>query len=304
MIKKSKSAILKIIVVLLLISATIVTLLGVNFKSNVQRLDPEEIALAFTEAIVSDGNGYSAYEYTLICKNYEYKDFVCQNFIYPIIYGESHYQSGMDTRDLKGLNDKSYMGEKSKNDDGTLENEVADRMLPYYIQLMTELNGWDKYNTFYIKYFAELLEVREEVFGDRYMTEEIMLSALESNIKAYSRKLTGTPEVTEENGKVQTPKVSGLYETKYGENYKFTYTVTETKDITLEEYYEHVDEATFKAYKISPEDITEVKAITVNIKVNNETAVEAWKLLVVKSDGKWYVDNTNTNTATLYNFYK
>ena len=294
MAKKKKLSKIKIIVVsLFLVLAIVASIFVISQKNDSQSLSPEEVALTFTETIVNRSDGYNAYKYTLISKNYKYEDYVRENFMYPIIYAESHYQSGMDTRNLKGLNDKSYMGEKTKNDDGTLTKKLCDRMFPYYMQLMTELNGWDKYNTFYIKYFAKLLKVREDIYGDKYMTEEIMFTVLESNINTYGNKLAGTEGNT-----------FGLYEKKYGENCKFTYTITETKDIELEEYNKHIDEGTFKTYKISADDITEVKGITINIQVQGETVVNAQKVLVVKSDNKWYVDNTNTNTAKLYNFYR
>lgn len=294
MAKKKKLSEIKIILVsLFLVLVIVASIFVISQKSKSQSLTPEEVALTFTETITNRGDGYTAYKYTLIGKNYKYEDYVRENFMYPIIYGESHYQSGMDTHNLKGLNDKSYMGEKTKNDDGTLTQKLSDRMFPYYMQLMTELNGWDKYNTFYIKYFAKLLNVREDIYGDKYMTEEIMFTVLESNVKTYGDKLAGTEDAT-----------FGLYEKKYGENCTFTYTITETKDIELEEYNKHVDEATFKTYKISTDDITEVKGITINIQVQGETVVNAQKVLVVKAHNKWYVDNTNTNTAKLYNFYK
>lgn len=294
MAKKKKLSEIKIILVsLFLVFAIVASIFVISQKSKSQSLTPEEVALTFTETITNRGDGYTAYKYTLISKNHKYEDYVRENFMYPIIYGESHYQSGMDTHNLKGLNDKSYMGEKTKNDDGTLTQKLSDRMFPYYMQLMTELNGWDKYNTFYVKYFAKLLNVREDIYGDKYMTEEIMFTVLESNVKTYGDKLAGTEDAT-----------FGLYEKKYGENCTFTYTITETKDIELEEYNKHVDEATFKTYKISADDITEVKGITINIQVQGETVVNAQKVLVVKAHNKWYVDNTNTNTAKLYNFYK
>lgn len=294
MAKKKKLSEIKIILVsLFLVFAIVASIFVISQKSKSQSLTPEEVALTFTETITNRGDGYTAYKYTLISKNYKYEDYVRENFMYPIIYGESHYQSGMDTHNLKGLNDKSYMGEKTKNDDGTLTKKLSDRMFPYYMQLMTELNGWDKYNTFYIKYFAKLLKVREDIYGDKYMTEEIMFTVLESNVKTYGDKLTGTKDAS-----------FGLYEKKFGENCTFTYTITETKDIELEEYNKHVDEGTFKTYKISADDITEVKGITINIQVQGETVVNAQKVLVVKAGNKWYVDNTNTNTAKLYNFYK
>ena len=104
--------------------AIVASIFVISQKNDSQSLSPEEVALTFTETIVNRSDGYNAYKYTLISKNYKYEDYVRENFMYPIIYAESHYQSGMDTRNLKGLNDKSYMGEKTKNDDGTLTDEM------------------------------------------------------------------------------------------------------------------------------------------------------------------------------------
>ena len=304
-VKKEFNTKIYAVVAFVLVLAFLVGVCSITFKSKYNGFDPEKIAIAYTETIVNRGDGYNAYKNTLVSKNYKYGDYIREYYMYPLIYAESNYQAGMDISGLQGLNSESYMGEKTKNDEGNLDIEVADRMYPYYIQLMTELNGWDKYNTFYIKYFAKLLEVREQVFGDRYMTEEIMLWTLEANVSMYGDKLAGTAPVMDKNTTVLIEEaIPGIYHKKYGIFYSFSYSVTETKDITLEEYYEHVDEGTFKTYKISADDITAVKAITIKVEESDETVVEAWKVLVVKADGRWYVDNTNTNTATLYNFYQ
>ncbi len=293
------------VVAFLLVLAFLVGVCSITFKNKYNGFDPEKIAIAYTETIVNRGDGYNAYKNTLVSKNYKYGDYIREYYMYPLIYAESNYQAGMDTDSLKGLNSENYMGEKTKNDNGALAGEVIDRMYPFYVQLITELKGWDSYNTFFTRYFAKLLEVREEVFGDKYMTDEIMFTVLEANVSSYGDELVGTEDVIDENSNVQlSEKTLGTYETKYGENCVFTYSVTGTKDIALDEYKEHADEATFKTYKIELDDIKEVKAITLEITAEDQVVIPEQKILVVKADGQWYVDNTNTDTAKLYSFYK
>ena len=226
--------------------------------------------------------------------------------MYPLIYTESNYKAGMDTEGLKGFNDESYIGDKTASDNGTLSGQVIDKMYPYYVQLITELNGWDNYNTFFTKYFAKLLEVREEVFGDKYMTDEIMFTALEANVAAYGDKLVGTEDVIDENSNIKTStKTIGIYENKYGENCVFTYEAVKIDDVNdLEKFKESLDAATLKTYKVAIDDITEAKVVTVQVKAEGNTVVKEQKVTVVKIDSFWYVDNTNTDTAQLYNFYK
>jgi hypothetical protein len=289
-----------IIIAIFLVLVIVISVFAINFKNKYNGSDPEEVAVNFVSTIVERGDGYNAYQNTLVRKNCKYSDFIRQNFMYPIIYVESNYQIGMDTHNLKGLDDKSYMGEKTKNDDGTLETEVINRMYPIYVQLIKNYDGWDKYNTFYTIYFSELVNIREEIFGDKYLTDDFMFTVLEANVKSYGDELAGFEESASKN-EITTP---GIYEIKYGEDYAFTYEITETTDIELEEYQTHVDEYSFKTYGISVEDIDEVKAIRMQIKVGEETVVEEQKVLVVKIDGQWYVDNTNTNTTALYTFYK
>ena len=303
--KKEFNTKLYAVVAFFLVLAFLVSVCAITFKSKYNGFDPEKVAIAFTETIVNRGDGYNAYKNTLVSKNYKYGDYIRQKHMYPIIYAESNYQEGMDIDDLKGLNDENYMGDKTKNDDGTLAGEVINRMYPIYVKHMTELNGWDNYNTFYTLYFAELLKVRQEVFGDKYMTDEIMFTVLEANVSTYGDKLVGTEDVIDENSSVQlSSKTIGVYENKYGENCVFNYSVTETKDISLEEYKENTDEFSLKSFGMSFDDIQEVKAVTIQISTGETVVVEAQKVLVVKSGGQWYVDNTNTNTSALYNFYK
>lgn len=304
-VKKEFNTKIYAVVAFFLVLAFLVGVCSITFKNKYNGFDPEKIAIAYTETIVNRGDGYNAYKNTLVSKNYKYGDYIREYYMYPLIYAESNYQVGMDTDSLKGLNSEDYIGEKTKNDNGALAGEVIDRMYPFYVQLITELKGWDSYNTFFTRYFAKLLEVREEVFGDKYMTDEIMFTVLEANVSSYGDELVGTEDVIDENSNVQlSEKTLGIYETKYGENCVFTYSVTGTKDIALDEYKEHADEATFRTYKIELDDIKEVKAVTIEIKAEGKAVIPEQKILVVNADGQWYVDNTNTDTAKLYSFYK
>ncbi len=306
-IKKELNTKLYAVIAFFLVLAFLVSVSAVTFKSKYNAFHPDKVAVAFTESIVNRGDGYNSYKNTLISKNYKYGDYIREYYMYPVIYLEDNYQPGMDIDSLEnGLNSESKMGEKTKNDDGSLAGQVIDEMYPYYEQLMTELNGWDNYNTFFTKYFAKLVEVRKDVFGDDYMTDEIMFTALESNVSTYGDKLVGTEDVIDEKTSVQTSvKTIGIYEKKYGENCVFTYEAINTKDIEdIEEYKESLDAATLKTYKVSVDDIKEAKTVTVQVKANGTTVIEAFEVNVVKIGSLWYVDNTNTNTTQLYSFYK
>lgn len=293
------------VVAFLLVLTFLISVCTVTFKNKYNGFDPEKVAIAFTETIVNRGDGYNAYKNTIVSKDKKYGDYIRENFMYPIIYAQSNYTAGMDTNGLKGLNDETYMGEKTKTDNGTLAGQVIDRMYPFYLQLVTELNGWDKFNTFFTRYFAELVKVREEIFGDKYMTDEIMFTVLEANVSAYGDELVGTEDVVDENSNVQlSEKNLGVYERKYGENCVFTYEAIKTEDMELNEYKSNTDKNTFKNLEINVDDIKEVKVVTVRVKTGDNTVIDAQKVTVVKTGGQWYVDNTKTNTAELYNFYK
>ena len=91
-------------------------------------------------------------------------------------------------------------------------------------------DGWDDYDTIFTKYFAKLVEVRKEVFGDDYITDEIMFTALEGNVATYGESLTGTEDEFDKNtGKQTSFKSIGAYQTAYGEDYKFTTAVKSEK---------------------------------------------------------------------------
>lgn len=294
------------VVVFVLVAAILATVTVTVYKSKYTAFSPEKVAVAFTENNVNRGDGYNSYKNTLVSKNFKYGDYIRQYYMYPLIYAECGYKPGDPTGDLKGFNDKTYMSDKTANDTGVLAGQLTEEMYPYYEQLVSELNGWGDYDTFFTKYFAKLVQVREEIFGDKYLTDEIMFTALEANVTTYGDKLTGTEDVTDQNTGVKTSAKSiGLYEEKYGEDYVFSYEVTNTADVEdLSAYRGTLNTKTLETYKVSVDDISDVKTVTVRIKVNGDTVIESYDVTVVKIKSSWYVDNLTTDTAALYDFYK
>lgn len=187
--------------------------------------------------------------------------------------------------------------------DGSLQGQVIDTMYTYYVELVG--NGWDDYDTIFKNYFAKLVEVRKEVFGDDYMTDEIMFAALEGNVKTYGKSLTGTEDVFDENSGEQLEfKSIGAYQTAYGEDYKFITVVLLENEIALDAYKAGLDTDRLAVYGISADEITAVKSFTVGVQTADGATVTQATVVVVKIGSTWYVDNTVTDTAPLYNFYK
>lgn len=290
-------------VVFFVIAGLLATITVATYKSRYNGFSPEKTATAFVQSIVETGDGYNAYKNTIVSKNYKYGDFIREYYMYPVIYAESGYKPGDDLDGLKGYNDDSFKGDKTLHDDGTLSGQVIDTMYDYYAQLMFKHKGWDNYDGFFTDYFNELVRVRESVFGDKYMTDEIMFTALEANVLTYGESLTGTDEEFDENTGVQLSKeTTGAYQTAFGEDYKFTYKVVKIDDINDTAYYNSAespftDYAT--SYKIDTDDITESKLVTIDILVNGKT-INTQYIRVVKINETWYVDNTSATTAELY----
>lgn len=305
MAKKEKGFNLKLYatVVFFAVLAALVLIVALTFKSKYTAFHPEEVARAYVDTIVQTGDGYNAYKNALVSKSSKYGDFIRVNYMYPIIYKEAGYKPGDKTKDLKGLNDESHMGDKSKSDDGALQGQVIDAMYDYYVKLVA--NGWDDYDTIFTKYFAKLIEVRRAVFGDDYMTDEIMFTALESNVTTYGESLTGTEDEFDENTKKQISfKSIGAYQTAYGENYKFTTSVQGENAMQLDSYKAGLNAETLSVYGISADDIADVKSFTVEVKTEDGKTVTQATVVVTQIGSSWYVDNTATDTTALYGFYK
>lgn len=305
MAKKEKTFPVKLyaLVAFFAVAAVLVLIVTLTFKAKYTGYYPEEVARVYVDAVAQTGDGYNAYKNALPSVNDKYGDFIRKQYIYPLVYREAGYRPGDKTDALTGFNDASYMGENSQTDNGTLQGLVIDAMYPYYVELIA--NGWDDYDTIFTQYFAKLVEVRKAVFGDDYMTDEIMFTALESNVKTYGKSLTGTEDVFDENsGEQLESKSIGAYQIAYGEDYKFTTVVLSENEIALDAYKASLDADTFAVYGIAADEITAVKSYTVGVQTEDGATVTQATVVVVKIGSTWYVDNTVTDTAPLYTFYK
>lgn len=285
--------------------AALVLMVTFTFKSRYIAFHPEEVARTYVDTIVQTGDGYNAYKNALVSQNkkIKYGDFIRKYYMYPVIYRDAGYTVDADIDDLKGYNDKSYMSETSKLDDGRLQGLVIDKMYPYFCELIE--NGWDDYDTIFKSYFDKLVEVRKTAFGDDYMTDEIMFTALEANVRTYGESLVGTEDEFDENTGLQTSEKSiGAYEKVYGEDCKFTVTVKDEADLDLNEYKKGINATAFETYKLSADEVLAAKSYVAEVKTEDGKTVAQTKVVVVKVADSWYVDNTMTDTSSLYNFYK
>lgn len=305
MAKKEKSFNSKLYAVIVFfgILAALVIITFTTFKSKYTAFHPDEVARNYVDTIVQTGDGYNAYKNALISKNYKYGDYIREHYMYPAIYRDTYYQPG-DSRDgLKGYNDEEYIGEKTANDDGSLSGEFIAEMYKVYELLMDEY-GWDNYDSVFRTYFNALVTLREQFFGDRYLTDEIMFTALEANVKTYGNSLTGTEDVFDENTGVQTSeKAIGKYQTKFGEDYRFTTTIKSENEIDAQSHIAMMNDDKLSTYKVSKDEIKDVKSYTVQVATADGTVVVENDIIVVQIGSSWYVDDTTADTMALYLFY-
>ncbi|MCR4594879.1 MAG: hypothetical protein K5761_07465 [Clostridiales bacterium] len=288
------------IIVFAVMAVALFVIVFTTFTSSYTAFDPEKVAVGFVDGIARDGDGYDAYKVTLMSKNYKYGDFIREHYMYPLIYAEAGYKPGDSTDKLKGLNDESYMSEKSKNDDGTLEGKLIDRMYETYVQTLGTV-GWDNYDGFFTEYFNVLLEKRKEIYGDEYITDEIMFTVLEANVKRYSEMLNGTEEKYDENTGVKiSEEKKGIYQTKFGDDCVIEVKAIKTKDLNLENYKSGADKEMLETYKVNVDDISEAKTVRVTSQYGDEGISVTIDVTVVKIGNSWYVDNNMTKTLELY----
>lgn len=292
------------VLVFIIVAAVLVLITSLTFKSKYVAFDKEKVAVNFVDTVAQKGDGYNAYKFTLASKSEKYGDFVRRQFMYPIIY--PGYEAGMDKdafKELKktGLDTDEHKSDATKNDDGSLAGEVAKRMLGYYEELMKN-GGWDDYSKVYTSYFNKLIEVRKEVFGDDYMSDEVMFTALEANVASYGNSLTGTKKTLAADEKTVIQEEStGLYQTAFGKDYKFTTTVKGSEDVKdLDAYKAALSKEVLDTYGVSADDITAASKVFVEVALENGEVVASCEVTEVKIGSKWYVDNTSTNTDALY----
>lgn len=292
------------IIVFVVILAVLVVITTLTFKAKYTGFHPEEVARTYVDTIVQSGDGYNAYKNALPSKNYKYGDFIRVYYMYPVIYRDAEgYIVDGDLDGLKGYNDDSFKGAKTLDDDGSLNGKLIAEMYPVYVELVA--NGWDDYDKIYTEYFKVLAQKRETLFGDKYMTDEIMFTALEANVKSYGDSLTGTDFIVDEkSGVTLSEKSTGAYQTAYGEDYKLTTKVKGEVAITLDYVKANIDSKALATYKVSLDDITDAKAYTVEVYTEDGKVIATTNVTVVKIKDFWYVDNTTVDTTVLYNFYK
>lgn len=265
---------------------------------------PDEMARLYVDSIVQTGDGYNAYKNTLVSKNMKFGDFIRRDYTDPIIYRDSEgYYPGDSIEGLTGYNDESYMGEKTLSDDGTLNGQLIEKMYPVYEDLLSAY-GWDDYHKILKAYTEKLVLVREEIFGDKYMTDEIFFTAFEANVASYGDKLTGTEDVYDENTGVQLSyKTEGVYEKLFGEGYRIVTKAVKETDIDINEYKAGVDTEAFESYGIKADDISAAKSVSVEVALSDGQHIAGLDIVVVRIGMSWYVDNTSVNTEVLYSFY-
>ena len=144
--------------------AVVLTLLTIfAFKTRYTAFSPEKVAQAYTDTIVQTGDGYNAYKNTLVCKNQKYGNFIINAYMRPYV------------NDGDDVEQAEFVGTGSEEEQAAID-KVYETMYNYYLQLVDTI-GLDDYDTFYDNYFAKLVEVRKEVYGDEYMDTEYMFTA-------------------------------------------------------------------------------------------------------------------------------
>lgn len=287
------------VAVFAIVTVLVVLITIFTFKSKYIAFDAEKVAVNYTDTIVQSGDGYNAYKYTLASKNDKYGDFIRKQYMYPIIY--PGYEAGMNTDDFDGYDADKHKSDATKNDDGTLAGKLAETMYPYYVELI-KTYGWDNYDAVYKNYFNKLVEVRQQIFGDDYLSDEVMFTALEANVASYGDSLTGTEAVTDENSGVTTGEDTiGVYQTKFGEDYKISEKVSNVETIAdLDAYTAALNSDVLATYGVAAEDISDAVSVTVDIVLEDGTVIAQIPVSEVKIGSTWYVDNTNVDTSGLY----
>lgn len=282
--------------------AALVAIVYTTFTARYIAFHPEEVAKTYVDTIVQTGDGYNAYKNSLLGKSRKYGDFIREYYMYPVINRNVNTElDALTDSDIpKGYNNDFYKGEKTLGDDGSLQGQLIDTMYPYYEGLVAE-NGWDNYDLVFTSYFDKLVEERKALFGDDYMTDEIMFTALEANVRAYGEMLTGTEDEFDENTGMQiSVRSEGVYEKTFGEDYRILTEVINEKDLGLEAYLAQVDEKAFESYGVAKEDISAVKEFVVRVYGGDKSADTI--VTVVQIGRSWYVDSALTNTTLLYSF--
>lgn len=277
---------------IIIVAVALIALTFFAYTSRYTALSPEKTAAVYVDTIVQSGDGYNAYKNSLLSYEGKFGDFIRENYIYPEIYG--NYKPGESVKGLKGLNDKQLKGEKTLNDDGTLQGKVTEKMYGCFLDLVKDNNGFDNYDTVFKAYITELKKVRKEVFEDEYFDDEAFFTAFEANLSKYGESLTGCEDEFEKNTGVQIKKaVKGVYQTAYGDDYEIRTEAVSAKDSPIPDIGEYGIDAQIK----------EAKTVAVKVTVNGKAAIDNIEITVVRIGHSWYVANKSCDTSALYKFY-
>lgn len=299
--KANKKCTNKKVVSVICILSGICCLLSGSYLFSRSAFQPHKVAVDYVDTIVQTADGYNAYKYTLVSKNMNYRDFIRENYINPVIYRDTEYVTGGSTDGLNGYNDESFKGEKALSDNEKYMRYLINGMYIHYVELVRTY-GWDNYDAIYSEYLQYLITVREEIFGDEYLSEEVFFTCFEDNVKHYGEKLTGTEE--EKTGVQTSGAPIGFYEEYYGEDYTLTAVrVAEPVSVDIEAYRASADKAVFETYGINTDDISEVRTFEIAVKNQKGETVTECSVTVCKIGLFWYVDNTVTDTSSLYDFF-
>ena len=164
---------------------------------------PDKLAQSYVDGIVQTGDGYNAYKVTLVSKNMKYGEFIKAAYMRPYVN---------DGDDVKQAD---FVGTGSTKEQEAIDS-VYNTMYDYYCTLI-KTYGFDNYDAVFDNYFKKLVEVRHNVYGDDYMSEEYMFGAFEANVQTYANSLTGTKRVFANDDKtILTEESIGAYQVMFG----------------------------------------------------------------------------------------
>ena len=298
-----------ILVAVLLVGMTVFA-----FTSRYNAFSSEKIAQSYADTIVQSGDGYNALKVSLVSKNQKFGNFVINAYMAPFV------------NDGEDVEVNEILGSGS-DEEAQILDEVYNTMYDYFIELNNTV-GLENYDEFYTAYFTKLKQVRTEVIGDDYMDTEFMFSVFESNVATYGESLTGCEEKLAADGETVLKQAStGKYQEMFGDGYVLTTSVAQENDLTADEVEQYkadyskriapiIENGKAKAAALDEEkagsmndafanldcadEISEVKACTVEVKTADGNVVASTVINVVKIGNSWYVDNTNSDTSALY----
>lgn len=184
-----------------LVAVVLVIITIYAFTARYTAFSPEKVAQTYVDTIVQTGDGYNAYKNTLVSKNSKYGDFI-RNAYMCQYYNEDAPQA-------------DFVGTGSEEESAAI-SEVYGTMYDYYVELLNTY-GLDDYDAVFSNYFAKLVEVRKDVYGDEYMDDEFMFGAFESNVSTYGQSLTGTKRTFASDDKtIIQEETVGAYQTMFG----------------------------------------------------------------------------------------